>query len=123
MVVKAGQNALVSAVEQTEEQCKTQIETAIQEAAKNATEESASKTDYKIKEAEDRVKREWGKDLVNLRKLFQDKMEETRKQWVGEMIEIKKSFTNQEIRNEFKDRNELNKISSESFILFDEGSS
>ena len=122
MAVKAGQDALVSVVDQTEERCQTQIELAIKEAVKNATEECASKTDYKIRDAEDRVKREWGKDLVNLRKLFQEKMEETRKRWVGEMIEVKNSLTDKKFQDGLEVQEELNKISSESFILFDEGS-
>lgn len=122
MAVKAGQDALVSAIDQTEERCQTQIEKVIKEAVKNATEECANKTNYKIRDAEDRVKREWGKDLVNLRKLFQEKMEETRKRWVGEMFEVKKSFTGRKSQKGFEVQEELNKISSESFILIDEGS-
>ena len=59
---------------------------------------------------------------MNLRKLFQEKREETRKRWVGEIIEVKKSFTGGKLQDGFEVQKELNKISSESFILFDEGS-
>ena len=61
MAVKAGQDALVSADDQTEERCQTQIEKIIKEAAINATEECDNKTDYKIRNAEDRVTRNGGK--------------------------------------------------------------
>jgi len=122
MAVKTGRDALVSAVDQTEKRCETQVEKAVKEVLKNATEECVNKTDYKIRDAEDRVKKEWGKDLVNLRKLFKEKMEETRKRWIGEMIEAKQTVDDRNIKDGEEIRDELNKISSESFILLDEGS-
>ena len=38
------------------------------------------------------------------------------------MIEVKKSFTGGKLQDGFEVQKELNKISSESYILFDEGS-
>ena len=122
MAVKAGHKAMIVAVDQTEKRCETEIEKALKESIKNATEECGNKTNDKIREAEDRVKKEWGKDLVNLRKLFQEKMEETRKRWIGEMLEVKKSYSDLKVQDRFEIREELNNISSESFILLDEGS-
>merc|ERR1719431_378398 len=116
MAVKTGQDALVSAVDQTEKRCGVQIEKIIEEAAKNGSEECIKKTKHRIEEAEDRVKKEWGKDLVNLRKLFKEKMEETRKRWITEMIEDKKYLVRENIPKEESDS------SSESVLLFNEGS-
>merc|ERR1719320_2335413 len=117
MAVKTGQDALVSAVDQTEKMCKIQIEKQIQEAIRNGSEECAIKTKHRIEEAEDRVKREWGKDLVNLRKLFKEKMEETRKRWIKEIIQDEKYLSKENIQKE-----EFEKITTESFLLFNEGS-
>merc|ERR1711874_612749 len=115
--MQAGQDALIAAVEQTEKRCGAQLEQKMKEAAMNASEECAKKTEYRIKEAEDRVKKEWGKDLVNLRKLFKAKMEEARGHWISEMIVKTQSFTEENIQKE-----ELNQISSDAFFLLDEGS-
>ena len=117
MAVKTGQDALVSAVDQTEKRCEIQIEKKIQEAIRNGSEECAIKTKHRIEEAEDRVKREWGKDLVNLRKLFKEKMEETRKRWITEIIQDEKYLSKENIQKE-----ELENISTESFLLLNEGS-
>jgi len=119
MAAKAGHKALIAAVEQTEKRCGIENERVLKEARKNMTEECDIQNRDKIREAEERVKEEWGKDLIHLRKLFQEKMDETRKRWVGETLEVKRTPRG---KDKFEIRDELNKISSEYFILPDEGS-
>ena len=115
MVVEAGQDALVSAVDQTEKRCVVKINEARLEAEAEANSVCSNQTEREVREAEDRVKKEWGKDLVNLRKLFQTKMKETRKRWVDEMLKVKKtSVKNNEV--------EAEELESESFLLLETGS-
>ena len=109
MVVEAGKDALAVAVKQAEERCRVEKDIAIEEAVGNEIETCSFKMKREVSKAEERVRSEWKADLEELKRLFQDKMEETRRVWMKEMLDIDTTVIREQ-------------VSSEEFLMDIEGS-